>query len=73
MSDILLHIPYVLVVVLLMIGFYTMIASANLVKRLIGLGMFQVAVFFLYILMAKVDGGTAPILEQGITRYSNPL
>ncbi len=67
------HAPYWLVVVLLMVGFYTMIASANLVKRLIGLGVFQVAVFFLYILLAKVRGGTAPILEEGIALYSNPL
>lgn len=73
MPEILQQSPYWLVVILLMIGFYTMIASANLVKRLIGLGVLQVAVFFLYILMAKVDGGTAPILEDGITIFSNPL
>lgn len=73
MSEILVQAPYWLVNVLAMIGFYTMIASVNLVKRLIGLGVFQVAVFFLYILMAKVQGGTAPILEAGITHYSNPL
>lgn len=73
MTELVFQAPYWLVIVLLMIGFYTMIASANLVKRLIGLGVFQVAVFFLYILMAKVEGGTAPILDDSIALYSNPL
>lgn len=67
------QLPYLLVIALQMIGFYTMIASANLVKRMIGLGVFQVSVFFMYILMAKVDGGSAPILHEGIITYSNPL
>ena len=51
---------------LLMIGFYAVIAKPNLVKKLIGLSIFQSAVFLLYITMGKVDGGTAPILQAGI-------
>lgn len=61
--------------VLLMIGFYAVIAKPNLVKKLIGLSIFQAAVFLLYITMGKVDGGTAPIygiLDAG-TIFSNPL
>lgn len=73
MEALIYQVPYWLVIVLLMIGFYTMIASANLVKRLIGLAVFQVAVFFFYILMARVEGGTAPILDASIMLYSNPL
>lgn len=60
-------------IVLMMIGLYTIIARNNLIKKLIGLSIFQVAVFFLYISMGKVTGGTAPILEQGIEAYSNPI
>jgi len=60
---------------LLMIGFYAVIAKSNLVKKLIGLSIFQSAVFLLYITMDKVDGGTAPIIEAGVTDqiFSNPL
>jgi multicomponent Na+:H+ antiporter subunit C len=61
--------------VLLMIGFYAVIAKSNLIKKLIGLSIFQSAVFLLYITMGKVDGGTAPILQAGVENpvFSNPL
>jgi multicomponent Na+:H+ antiporter subunit C len=61
--------------VLLMIGFYAVIAKSNLIKKLIGLSIFQSAVFLLYITMGKVDGGTAPIIQAGVENpvFSNPL
>ncbi len=64
---------YWVVIILMMIGFYIVIAHGNLVKKVIGLSIFQISVFILYISMGKISGGTAPILEQGITVYSNPL
>ena len=64
---------YWIVVVLMMIGFYVVIAQGNLVKKIFGLNIFQVAVFVFYISMAKVKGGTAPILDDHIEIYSNPL
>jgi multicomponent Na+:H+ antiporter subunit C len=61
--------------VLLMIGLYTVMSKANLIKKLIGMSIFQSAVFLLYITMDKVEGGTAPILKPGVDGqiYSNPL
>ncbi len=61
--------------VLLMIGFYAVIAKSNLIKKLIGLSIFQSAVFLMYISMNKVEGGTAPIIQPGAADqlYSNPL
>ena len=64
---------YWIVVVLMMIGFYVVIAQGNLVKKIFGLNIFQVSVFVLYISMSKVDGGTAPILDERYQVYSNPL
>jgi multicomponent Na+:H+ antiporter subunit C len=60
---------------LLMIGFYAVIAKLNLIKKLIGLSLFQAAVFLLYITMGKVEGGTAPIFIDSAAEqlYSNPL
>lgn len=60
---------------LLMIGFYAVIAKLNLVKKLIGLSLFQAAVFLLYITTGKVEGGTAPIFAgDNVERlFSNPL
>lgn len=64
---------YWIVVILMMIGFYVVIADGNLIKKIIGLNIFQTSVFILYISVGKVDGGAAPILEKGITLYANPL
>ena len=64
---------YWIVIVLMMIGFYVVIADSNLIKKIIGLNIFQTSVFILYISVAKIDGGAAPILEDGITTYVNPL
>ena len=61
--------------VLLMIGFYAVISKSNLIKKLIGLSLFQAAVFLLYITMGKVTDGTAPIIQAGVENaiFSNPL
>ena len=65
---------YWVVIVLMMAGLYIMIARYNLVKKIIGLGLFQTSIFYLYITMGKVKGGTAPILAEGQGYiYSNPL
>ena len=61
--------------IVLMLGFYTVIAKGNLIKKLLGLSIFQSAVFLLYISMDKVEGGTAPIIQAGVSDqiFSNPL
>lgn len=64
---------YWTVIVLMMTGLYMMIVYGNLIKKILGLSIMQVAVFILYISMAKIAGGTAPILVDGIELYSNPL
>ena len=66
---------YWVVIVLMMAGLYILIARYNLVKKMIGLGVFQTSIFYLYITMGKVDGGTAPILVEDAPDlvYSNPL
>ena len=64
---------YWIVVALMMAGLYIVIARRNLVKQMVGLGIFQASVFIFYIAMGKVEGGTAPILTEGATAYSNPL
>lgn len=67
------HYTFWLVFVLMIIGLYTVLSHGNLIKKLIGLNLFQASVFLLYISFGKVAGGTAPIVEKGIELYSNPL
>jgi multicomponent Na+:H+ antiporter subunit C len=64
---------YWIVIVLMMTGFYVVISCGNLVKKIVGLNIFQTSVFILYISMGKILGGTAPILTEGAEQYSNPL
>lgn len=56
--------PFVIVIVLMMTGLYAVIATGNLIKRLVGLSLFQTSVFLLYITMSKVFGGQPPILPE---------
>lgn len=66
---------YWIVIVLMMTGFYVVIARGNLIKKIVGLNIFQTSVFILYISLGKVEGGTAPIIVEGASDvvYSNPL
>ena len=64
---------YLVVIFLMMIGLYATISSRNLIKKIIGLNIFQVSVFLFYITMAKVKHGTAPILWDKSHVYDNPL
>jgi multicomponent Na+:H+ antiporter subunit C len=64
---------YWIVILLMMIGFYIVISRRNYVKKVIGLNIFQNSVFLLYLTIGKVRGGTAPILEDGVSVYSHPL
>ncbi len=65
---------YIIVIILMMTGLFIVIARTNLIKKLIGLSIFQTSVFLFYISLGKVAGGTAPILNGNPgTLYSNPL
>jgi multicomponent Na+:H+ antiporter subunit C len=67
------HYAYWVTVLLMITGLYIAIARGNLVKKLIGLGVFQTSVYLLYIAPGKLVGGTAPILAAPFRVYSNPL
>ncbi len=71
--DILGHYNYWIVIFLMMAGFYTVISHGNLVKKIVGLNIFQTSVFILFISLGYIQGGAAPILEEGVTVYANPL
>lgn len=64
---------YWIYITLMMIGFYAMIARGNLIKKIIGMNIFQTAIFLFYISVAKVKDGTAPILWDKAVIYDNPL
>jgi multicomponent Na+:H+ antiporter subunit C len=67
------HFSYFVTVFLMIGGLFIVIARGNLIKKLVGLGIFQTSVYLLYIAPGKLVGGTAPILSDAFTVYSNPL
>ena len=67
------HYNYVVTIFLMVAGLYVVIARGNMIKKLIGLSIFQTSVYVLYIEPAKIIGGTAPILDPAFKAYSNPL
>ena len=78
------HYNYWTYIGLMMIGFYAMMTKRNLIKKIIGLNIFQSAIIFFYISISVKGGGvTVPILEHGhgahgayvidAMRYANPL
>ena len=71
--DILESFNYWVVVFLMMTGLYIVIAHDNLIKKLIGINIFQTSIFILFISMGKVTEGTAPILTNTSQAYSSPL
>ena len=56
---------YWIVIILMMTGLYIVFARGNLVKKVVGLNLFQTSVFIFYITIGKISGGTAPIFVDG--------
>jgi multicomponent Na+:H+ antiporter subunit C len=67
------HFSYWITIFIAIAGLYIVIARGNLVKKLVGLSIFQTSVYLLYIAPGKLIGGTAPIVSEQFKLYSNPL
>lgn len=66
------HWHFILFAVHMCLGLYALVVRSNLIKKVMGLNLVQVAAITFYVLAAKVEGGTAPIFLAG-AKYSNPL
>jgi multicomponent Na+:H+ antiporter subunit C len=73
LEPILHHYNHWITIFLMVSGLYIVVARGNMVKKLVGLALFQTSVYLLYISPGKILGGTPPILAEGFTVYSNPL
>lgn len=67
------HFVYWIAIFIAMTGLYIVIARGNLIKKLVGLSIFQTSAYLLYIAPGKLVGGTAPIVAEQFRIYSNPL
>ena len=68
---------YVMIVILLAIGIYGMLGKRNLLKKLIGMNIFQTAIFLFFIEGATKTGGSVPVIDEMLgmdaAKYVNPL
>ena len=64
---------FILDIILLLIGLFITIRETNLIKKVIGLNIFQSSVFIFYLIISKVKDGIPPILIGTEEIYSNPL
>jgi len=67
------HYNYAVTIFLMVSGLYVVVARSNMVKKLIGLAIFQTSVYLLYLEPAKIVGGTPPIYDPAFSVYANPL
>lgn len=69
--------PYLFTIVLLLIGLYGMMVKQNLMKKVIGMNVFQAAIILFFIVHAYKHGATVPVLDDAIgtdpSRYINPI
>lgn len=73
LQDIIAHYNYLITIFLMISGLYIVIAYGNMIKKLVGLALFQTSVYLLYIAPGKIIGGTPPIIDPDYQVYSNPL
>ncbi len=73
LQQIVAHYNHWIIIFLMVSGLYIVVARGNMVKKLVGLGLFQTSVYLLYLTPGKILGGTPPILSPHYTVYSNPL
>lgn len=68
---------YLMIVILLTIGLYGMLGKRNLLKKLIGMNIFQTAIFLFFIEGATKLGGSVPVIDPELgtaaANYINPL
>lgn len=67
------HYNHWIIIFLMVSGLYIVVARGNMIKKLVGLGLFQTSVYLLYLTPGKILGGTPPILSPQFSVYSNPL
>ena len=68
--------PYWVAIALLMLGLYTMIAHRNLMKKVVGMTIFQTAIILFFLVLSIKRGATLPVVPPGAVRaedFMNPL
>ncbi len=60
-------------IIIMLTGMYAMIAKRNLMKKIIGLGIFQTSIMLFYVAIGSKKGATIPILASGAGPAVSPM
>ncbi|NSM56718.1 cation:proton antiporter subunit C [Wolbachia endosymbiont of Atemnus politus] len=64
---------YTIIIMLMMLGLYITINDENLIKKMIGVSVFQASVLLFYISLGYIKNSLPPILVSNFYLYSNPI
>ena len=67
------YLNYFLAILILSTGIYIVLSKNNLIKKLIGLSIFQTSVYLIFVAPGKIVGGTPPIIDNLFSVYSSPV
>ncbi len=78
MAKLLSHWPYLLILVLMALGLYGVLSKHNLMKKVIGLNIFQSSIILFFISISAKWGATVPVIDPELdatdpSLYANPL
>jgi multicomponent Na+:H+ antiporter subunit C len=73
LNELLAHYNQWVTIFLMVAGLYIVIARGNMIKKLVGLSVFQTSVYLLYLSAGKILGGSPPIVSASQTVYTHPL
>ena len=82
MENLIANFNYVIVVILMMIGLWSMLAQKNLIKKCIGMAIFQTGIILFFISIGAKDNALIPILTEAanhtytvldVSKVANPL
>lgn len=78
MAKLLSHWPYLLILVLMALGLYGVLSKHNLMKKVIGLNIFQSSIVLFFISISAKWGATVPVIDPELdatdpSLYANPL
>ena len=67
------YLNYFLAILILSTGIYIVLSKNNLIKKLIGLSIFQTSVYIIFVAPGKIVVGTQPIIDNSFSVYSSPV
>ncbi len=73
-NNIIYNYPYVVAIILILVGIYILVMERNLIRKIVGLNIMQSGIILFYVIIGKIKDGVPPVYSptKGMEVYSNP-